>query len=52
MTGEIAIDSLLEFFVVFFFYNGETPPAGVFDKFDTITSLTDSTKTQSYSDLV
>jgi hypothetical protein len=43
---------LLEIFVVFFFYNGETPSDGVFDEFDAITPITDSVKTQTYADLV
>ena len=51
VTGEIAIESLLEIFVVFFFYDGPTP-LGVFDEFDAIPYLTDGTKTQSYYDLV
>jgi hypothetical protein len=52
VTGEITIDSLLEIFVVFFFYDGSTPPEGVFDGFDAIPFLTDGTQTQSYYDLV
>lgn len=32
----------------FFFYDGETPPAGVFDEFDAIESLSDGTGTNSY----
>jgi hypothetical protein len=45
VTGEIALNNLLDIFLVFFFYNGPSPPAGVFDKFD-------STATQSYAELV
>lgn len=52
VTGEIAIDSLLELFIVFFFYDGPTPPEGVFDDFNAIPTLTDGAKTQSYYDLV
>ncbi|KAK5125234.1 hypothetical protein LTR85_000910 [Meristemomyces frigidus] len=32
----------------FFFYDGETPPAGVFDEFDAIPSIADNTGTNSY----
>jgi hypothetical protein len=52
VTGEIAIDSLLETFIVFFFYDGPSPPADVFDEFDAIPFLTDGTKIQTYYDLV
>lgn len=52
VTGEITIESLLEIFVVFFFYDGATPPAGVFDEFNAIPTLTDGVKVQSYYDLV
>lgn len=52
VTGEVAIDTLLEIFIVFFFYDAATPPAGVFDAFDAIPTLTNGTKTQSYADLL
>jgi hypothetical protein len=41
-----------EFWVLFFFYNGPTLPIGVFDKFLSIPSTTDTTKQQKYSELV
>jgi len=52
VTGEIAIDNLLETFIVFFFYDGPNPPADVFDEFNAIPFLTDGTEVQSYYDLV
>jgi FAD/FMN-containing dehydrogenase len=52
VTSEAAADSLVKFFLVFFYYNGPTPPAGPFDGFDAISAITDSTKAQSYADLV
>lgn len=52
VTAEIAIESLVEIFVVFFFYNGTDVPDGVFDKFDAIRAFYDSTETQGYADLV
>ncbi|KAF4625739.1 hypothetical protein G7Y89_g12424 [Cudoniella acicularis] len=52
VTGEITIENLLETFIVFFFYDGPSPPAGVFDEFNAIPFLTDGTKVQSYYDLI
>jgi hypothetical protein len=52
VTGEIAIDSLLETFIVFFFYDGPNPPADIFNEFNAIPFLTDGTEVQSYYDLV
>lgn len=52
VTGEIAIESLVEMFVVFFFYDGDEVPNGTFDMFDEIRSIESRTKVQSYADLV
>jgi hypothetical protein len=52
VTGSLAIDSLAELFVLFFFYDGPTPPAGVFDEFDAIIPIDDGVSTQSYADIV
>ncbi|CZT42260.1 uncharacterized protein RSE6_02118 [Rhynchosporium secalis] len=46
------IASLDQFFVVFFFYNGPNPPPGVFDKFNSIPSTSDTVRKQRYSSLV
>ncbi|KAL9106843.1 MAG: hypothetical protein Q9227_008176 [Pyrenula ochraceoflavens] len=46
---DAAIDNL---FVIFYFYNGETPPESVFSEFNAIPSLTDTTKTQSFASLL
>ncbi|RMY87589.1 hypothetical protein D0861_05260 [Hortaea werneckii] len=35
----------------FFFYDGETPPPGVFDEFDAIDALSDETGTKPYTDI-
>jgi hypothetical protein len=51
-TGEIVIDGLLDLFIIFFFYDAATPPAGVFDAFDAVPHITDGTKTRTYADLV
>ena len=37
--------------LLFMFYDGPTPPPGVFDEFDAITALSDETKTQRYADV-
>lgn len=52
VTGDIAIDNLVESFIVFFFYDGETPPPGIFDAFNVIPALIDNAKVQTYSELV
>jgi hypothetical protein len=52
VTGEVAIDDLLEIFVVFFFYDGETPPPGIFDAFNALPAIIDNAKVQTYSELV
>ena len=51
-TVEVTIDTAVEIWIVFLFYNGETPPPGVFDNFNAISALTDSVKTQSYASMV
>lgn len=38
--------------LVFYFYDGATAPAGIFDAFDAIDAFEDTTKTQSYPDLL
>jgi len=52
VTGEVAIDTLVQLFVVFFFYNGPTPPPGAFDKFNAIPCEVDNVKDQAYADMV
>lgn len=49
---EILADNLDQFATVFYFYNGPALPAGVFDKFLALPYSSDTTTTQSYSDLV
>lgn len=52
VTGSLAIENLAELFVLFFFYDGPTPPVGVFDEFDAIIPIADQVSTQSYADIV
>lgn len=47
VTGSFAIKNLAELFVVFFFYDGPTPPAGIFDEFDAIIPIADQVSKQS-----
>lgn len=51
VTVEILLDSLSQFWAIFFFYNGPILPTGVFDKFPT-THYLDTTKPQTYSSLL
>ncbi|CZS99976.1 uncharacterized protein RCO7_01711 [Rhynchosporium graminicola] len=46
MSYQSLIASLDQFFVVFFFYNGPNPPPGVFDKFNSIPSTSDTVRKQ------
>ncbi|PVH82788.1 FAD-binding domain-containing protein [Cadophora sp. DSE1049] len=52
MTFQTLVNSLDQFFAIFFFYNGPILPPGVFDAFNVIPSTGDSVKTQSYSSLL
>lgn len=42
----------VRFFVVFFFYDGEKPPKGVFGKFEDMKAAVDLTATRGYDELV
>ncbi|KAH7370611.1 hypothetical protein BKA65DRAFT_445597 [Rhexocercosporidium sp. MPI-PUGE-AT-0058] len=52
VTFQILINSLDQFFAIFFFYNGPGLPPSVFDNFNAIPSTSDTVKTQSYSSLL
>jgi hypothetical protein len=52
MTAELTQFGLLDLWLMFLFYDGPTPPAGVFDNFTAIPHLTDDTKSRSYTDLL
>ncbi|EPE35102.1 FAD-binding protein [Glarea lozoyensis ATCC 20868] len=52
VTGDIAADSVVDIFVVFLFYAEPSPPVGVFDKFNSIPWISDTTRTQSFSSLL
>ncbi|TVY29461.1 putative FAD-linked oxidoreductase [Lachnellula hyalina] len=50
VTLDIAVDTLVQVAVVFFFYDGETPQGGVFDEFNALIPTSDQVTTQTYSD--
>ncbi|TVY21400.1 putative FAD-linked oxidoreductase [Lachnellula arida] len=50
VTLDIAVDTLVQVAVVFFFYDGETPQGGVFDEFNALIPISDQVTTQTYSD--
>jgi len=52
VTGELAIENLVQTWEIFFFYNGTTPPPGVFDEFNAIIPVIDQVTTQSYASLL
>lgn len=52
VTLEIVASNLDQFATVFFFYNGPSPPPGIFDKFLSLPFTADTIKTQSYSSMV
>lgn len=52
MTGELTALGALDIWLLFVFYDGPTPPPGVFDNFTAIPHLTDDCKTRSYYDLL
>ncbi|KAL1613001.1 hypothetical protein SLS60_001232 [Paraconiothyrium brasiliense] len=52
MTAELTQFGVIDMWLMFLFYDGPTPPAGVFDNFTRIAHVSDNTKTRSYSDLL
>jgi hypothetical protein len=51
-TAELTTYGLVDIWVVFFFYNGPTPPPEVFANFTKIPESLSTTQTRSYDDLV
>ncbi|KAF2691945.1 FAD-binding domain-containing protein [Lentithecium fluviatile CBS 122367] len=52
VTAEVTAVGAVDIWTMFLFYDGPTPPAGVFDNFTAIGPIVDNTKTQSYYDLL
>jgi hypothetical protein len=51
-TTDLTLDNLVDVWIVFMFYDGPTPPAGVFDPFNKIVPLLDLTQTRSMHDML
>ncbi|PGH01861.1 hypothetical protein AJ79_07798 [Helicocarpus griseus UAMH5409] len=51
-THDITLVDLVDIWLLFLFYDGETPPPGTFDNFTNIGPILNTAKTQSYSDFV
>jgi hypothetical protein len=51
MTAELTIFGAVDTWIMFLFYDGPTPPAGVFDNFTAIGPFSNNCKTHSYYDL-
>jgi len=52
VTAEITVLGTVDMWVIFLFYDGPTPPPGVFDLFTDIGPITNDCKTRSYYDLL
>ena len=52
MTAERVNANLLDSWILFLFYDGPTPPADTFKNFTSLKPLTNTLRTQSYSDLM
>ncbi|KAF2643412.1 FAD-binding domain-containing protein [Massarina eburnea CBS 473.64] len=52
MTAELSALGAIDMWIMFLFYDGPTPPAGVFDNFTAIGPFTNNCKTRSYSELL
>jgi hypothetical protein len=51
-TAEITLENLVDIWIIFMFYDAPTPPAGVFDVFQAIPSLLDTTQTRTMNDML
>ncbi|KAL5116777.1 hypothetical protein ACEQ8H_005389 [Pleosporales sp. CAS-2024a] len=52
VTAERTNVDIVDSWIIFLFYDGETPPAGMFDNFTDINPLLDTTRTRTYADLM
>ncbi|KAH7304754.1 FAD binding domain-containing protein [Stachybotrys elegans] len=52
MTAELSASGIINNWIMFLYYNGPTPPAGVFDDFLAAKPFLNTCKTQSYSALL
>ncbi|KAK8199531.1 FAD binding domain-containing protein [Phyllosticta capitalensis] len=51
-TSEITVASLYQQWVIFLFYDGPEPPAGVFDMFTSLNPVVNNCKNRTYADLL
>ncbi|KAI0794172.1 FAD binding domain-containing protein [Fomes fomentarius] len=52
LTSEITALNLVHLWIIFLFYDGPTPPPGVFDMFTSLKPIINSARTRSYYDLL
>ncbi|OJD31570.1 fad binding domain-containing protein [Diplodia corticola] len=52
LTSEITLTNLVHIWIMFLFYDGPSPPAGVFDMFTDLNPGINNAKTRSYYDLL
>ncbi|KAK8140100.1 FAD binding domain-containing protein [Apiospora sp. TS-2023a] len=52
LTAETTVGGLLDIWILFVYYNGPEPPAGIFSNFTDVGPLLKSVKTQSYANLL
>ncbi|KAF2703916.1 FAD-binding domain-containing protein [Pleomassaria siparia CBS 279.74] len=52
MTAEMTVLGAVDIWIMFLFYDGPSPPVGVFDEFIAIGPFTNNCKTRSYYDLL
>jgi hypothetical protein len=52
VTAERTNVNVVDSWIIFLFYDGPTPPAGIFDNFTDVNPLLDTTRTRTYADLM
>ncbi|KAF2691015.1 FAD-binding domain-containing protein [Lentithecium fluviatile CBS 122367] len=52
VTAERANINIVDSWIIFLFYDGPTPPAGIFQNFTDVNPLLDTTRTRTYADLM
>ena len=52
VTAERANINIVDSWIIFLFYDGPTPPAGLFKNFTDVNPLLDTTRTRTYADLM
>jgi hypothetical protein len=52
VTAERANINVVDSWIIFLFYDGPTPPAGIFDNFTDVNPILDTTRQRTYADLM